>query len=316
MSATMRSVRQQAFGGPEVLQLTEAERPVPMATEVLVRVRAVGLNPVEAMIRSGQFPLLGEPPFILGWDISGVVEDMEPGVTRFQPGDEVYGMPFFPRQAAAYADYVVAPSRQLARKPANLSHVEAAALPLVGLTAWQGLVDVGGLDETGGQLVVVHGGGGGVGHVAVQIAKAYGAEVVATASAGKADFVRSLGADLVVDYRTTDFTSVVRNADIVYDTVGGYAERSMEVLKPGGVLVSATERRNLALAARVEAAGLKWGALSVEPDYAALEMLTVLVESGRLRPHVEHVLPLEQVASAHKLVESRHTQGKIVLSMV
>ena len=118
MSATMQSIRQQAFGGPEVLRLAEVERPVPLPTEMLVRVRAVGVNPVEAVIRSGQFPLLGKPPFILGWDISGVVEDIEPGVTRFQPGDEVYGMPFFPRAASAYAEYVAAPSRQLARKPA------------------------------------------------------------------------------------------------------------------------------------------------------------------------------------------------------
>jgi NADPH:quinone reductase-like Zn-dependent oxidoreductase len=137
MSETMQSIRQQAFGGPEVLQLAEVERPVPLPTEMLVRVRAVGVNPVEAVIRSGQFPLLGKPPFILGWDISGVVEDIEPGVTRFQPGDEVYGMPFFPRAASAYAEYVAAPSRQLARKPAGLSHAEAAALPLAGLTAWQ-----------------------------------------------------------------------------------------------------------------------------------------------------------------------------------
>jgi NADPH:quinone reductase-like Zn-dependent oxidoreductase len=125
----------------EVLKITEAARPVPLPTEMLIRVRAVGVNPVEAVIRSGQFPLLGQPPFVLGWDVCGVVEEVEPGVTRFQPGDEVYGMPFFPRAASAYAEYVAAPSRQLARKPAGLSHAEAAALPLASLTAWQALVD-------------------------------------------------------------------------------------------------------------------------------------------------------------------------------
>ena len=161
MSATMQSIRQQAFGGPEVLELTEVKRPVPLPTEVLVRVRAVGVNPVEAVIRSGQFPLLGEPPFILGWDVSGVVEDIEPGVTRFRPGDEVYGLPFFPRPAGAYAEYVAAPSRQLARKPAGLSHAEAAALPLAGLTAWQALADTA--HVAAGQRVLIHGSGAGRG---------------------------------------------------------------------------------------------------------------------------------------------------------
>jgi NADPH:quinone reductase-like Zn-dependent oxidoreductase len=313
----MRKVVQYAFGGTEVLDLIETARPVPTATEVLVRVHAAGVNPVDAAVRGGALPLLGRPPFTLGWDVSGVVEEIVPGVTRFKPGDEVYGMPFFPREAGAYADYVVAPSRQLARKPANLSHLESAALPLVGLTAWQGLVDVAGLDVAEGpQLVVVHGGGGGVGHVAVQIAKAYGAEVVATASASKADFVRSLGADLVVDYRSEDFVKLVDGADIVYDTVGGYVERSLRVLKPGGILVTSTERRDLELAARVEAAGFRWGALTVEPDYPALEAMAVLAQAGRLRPHVAHALPLEQAADAHKLIESGHSTGKIVLTML
>src|SRR5205814_8582748 len=143
-------------------------------------------------------PLLGQPRCVLGWDVSGVVEQVGPGTARFQPGDEVYGMPFFPRAAAAYAEYLAAPSRQLARKPANLDHVHAAALPLVGLTAWQGLVDLADLQP--GQRVLVHGGGGGVGHIAVQLAKHLGAQVVATASASKRDFVAGLGADEVLDY--------------------------------------------------------------------------------------------------------------------
>ena len=142
MPERMHAVVQQAFGGPEVLEVAEVDRPVPLATEVLVRVKAVGVNPVEPIIRSGQFPLIGQPPFILGWDVSGVIEHLE-GVTRFDRGDEVHGMPFFPRAASAYAQYVTAPSRQLARKPAGLSHAEAAALPLAGLTAWQSLVDSG-----------------------------------------------------------------------------------------------------------------------------------------------------------------------------
>jgi len=179
----MRAIRQDVFGGPEVLQLVEVAPPDPLPTEVLVRVKAAGINPVEEFIRSGRFPLLGQPPFILGWDISGVVESVVPGVNRFAVGDEVFGMPLFPRAGNAYAELVAAPSRQLARKPAGLSHEEAAALPLVGLTAWQSLVDVAGVKP--GNRVLVHAAGGGVGHLAVQIAKALGAYVIGTASAGK-----------------------------------------------------------------------------------------------------------------------------------
>lgn len=309
----MRAVTQRAFGGPEVLEVVETERPVPLPSEVLVRVRATAVNPVDASIRAGSFPLLGEPPFVLGWDVSGVVEEVVPGVTRFQPGDEVYGMPLFPRAAGGYAEYVAAPSRQIARKPAALGHAEAAALPLVGLTAWQGLVDAAGVRE--GDRVLVHGAGGGLGHVAVQIAKARGAHVVATASAGKHAFVRSLGADEVIDYRTADFTEATGDLDIVYDAVGGgYGERSLRVLRPGGLLVTAVDREDAALAAAAAAAGRRFAGISVEPDHTALEALTALVDDGLLRPHVAHVLPLADAAKAHELVESGHTQGKIVLT--
>lgn len=309
----MRAVTQRAFGGPEVLEVVETERPLPLPSEVLVRVRATAVNPVDASIRAGSFPLLGEPPFVLGWDVSGVVEEVVPGVTRFQPGDEVYGMPLFPRAAGGYAEYVAAPSRQIARKPAALGHAEAAALPLVGLTAWQGLVDAAGVRE--GDRVLVHGAGGGLGHVAVQIAKARGAHVVATASAGKHAFVRSLGADEVIDYRTDDFTEATGDLDIVYDAVGGgYGERSLRVLRPGGLLVTAVDREDAALAAAAAAAGRRFAGISVEPDHTALEALTALVDDGLLRPHVAHVLPLADAAKAHELVESGHTQGKIVLT--
>jgi NADPH:quinone reductase-like Zn-dependent oxidoreductase len=183
----MRAIVQDIFGGPDVPRVVEIDRPRGLPTEVVVRVRVIGLNPVEGFIRSGAYPVLGEPPFILGWDISGVVEEVVPGVNRFRPGDDVYGMPYFPRAAGAYAELVAAPSRQLARKPRSLDHVHAAALPLVGLTAWQSLVDVAGV--TAGQRVLIHGAGGGVGHLAVQIAKGLGAHVTATASSTKLAFV-------------------------------------------------------------------------------------------------------------------------------
>jgi NADPH:quinone reductase-like Zn-dependent oxidoreductase len=312
----MRAVVQRSFGGPEVLETVEVDRPVPLPTEVLVEVRAIGMNPVEAVIRGGAFPMLGEPPFTLGWDISGVVVDMEPGVTRFEVGDEVHGMPMFPRAAGGYAEYVAAPSRQLVRKPRGLDHAQAAALPLAGLTAWQSLVDTA--DVGPGQRVLIHAAGGGVGHLAVQIAKARGAYVIGTAGADKTGFVRELGADEVVDYRSTDFAEAVggANVDVVLDSVGGdVANRSIEVLRPGGMLVTIIGRRDTELAARVRAAGRRFAGISVEPDHAALEALNSLVESGHLHVHVNRTFPLREAYRAHELMEAGGLRGKIVLTV-
>ncbi len=310
----MRAVTQYSFGGPEVLEIVEADRPEPVPSEVLVRVHASAVNPVDAMARAGALPLLGEPPFTLGWDISGVVEEVVPGVTRFEVGDEVYGMPFFPRAAGGYAEYVAAPSRQLARKPVSIDHEHAAALPLVGLTAWQSLVDVAHLES--GQRLLVHGGGGGLGHMAIQIAKSRGAHVITTASAAKHEFVRDLGADEIVDYSAVDFCDVVHDVDVVLETIGrDYGERSLRSLRPGGLLMTVVERTNTVLKARTEAAGMRFAGVTVEPDYVGLEALAGLVDSGRLRPFVEHAVPLAEAAKAHELIESGRTMGKIVLTV-
>jgi NADPH:quinone reductase-like Zn-dependent oxidoreductase len=309
----VRVINQQSFGGPEVLQVAEAESPQPLPTEVLIRVCAIGLNPLEAFIRAGAFPLLGEPPFVLGWDISGVVAEAAPHTWRFRPGDEVFGMPFFPRPADGYAELVAAPARQLVRKPPSLDHAHAAALPLVGLAAWQGLVDLA--DVKAGDRVLIHAGGGGVGHIAVQIAKHLGAHVVTTASAGKREFVTGLGADEVIDYQSDDFTEVVTDLDVVLDTVGGsYGERSLAVLRPGGLLVSAVDRLNAELARKAEAAGKRFAGIAVDPDSIALGQLADLVQQGRLHVHVQQTFPLDQVAEAHKLLENGHIQGKLVLT--
>ncbi|WP_246672050.1 MULTISPECIES: NADP-dependent oxidoreductase [unclassified Mesorhizobium] len=209
----MRAVIQTSVGGPEVLFVAEQPDPVPRPGEVLVRVKAAGINPVDGAVRGGFYPLLGEPPFILGWDISGTVAALGPGVTTFKVGDEVFGMPHFPKQAGANAELAAAPTDEIAAKPAAIDHEHAAALPLAGLTAWQGIVRHGGLRA--GQRVLVHAGAGGVGHLAVQIAKARGAYVIATASPGKLDFVRSLGADEVIDYTKGNFVEQVGNVDLV-----------------------------------------------------------------------------------------------------
>ncbi|MCS0603550.1 NADP-dependent oxidoreductase [Streptomyces sp. LP11] len=309
----MRAVIQETLGGPEVLTIVDVPEPQPLPTEVLVRVKAIGLNPLEARLRAGEFPLIGRPPFILGWDISGVVEE-SPRTWRFRPGDEVFGMPLFPRAAGGYAEVVAAPALHLARKPASLSHVEAAALPVVGLTAWQGLVDLGGVTE--GDRVLVHGGGGGVGHVAIQIAKALGAHVIATAGAGKQEFVAGLGADEVIDYTTVDFTEAVRDIDVVLDTIGGdTVERSLAVLRPGGHLVTAVAEEDAELTATYEAAGMRFSGIAVDPDPVALRGLVALAEQGRLRVHVHETFPFEHVADAHRLLDGGHLRGKLVLTL-
>jgi NADPH:quinone reductase-like Zn-dependent oxidoreductase len=309
----MRAIIQTEFGGPEVLTVADAPPPAPEPGGVVVRQRATSVNPVDLFIRSGRFPLLGQPPFILGWDVAGVVEAADPAVTRFKVGDEVYGMPYFPRAANAYAELVGAPSRQLARKPAGLTDVEAGALPLVGLTAWQALVDIA--DLRPGQRVLVHGAGGGLGHIAVQLARHLGAEVIGTASAAKHEFLRGLGADRLIDYRSADFADEVRDVDVVLETIGGdYAARSLAVLRPGGLLVTAVERLNASLPGQAAAAGRRFAAVSVEPDYVALERLAELAEAGAVRPYVQTALPLEDAAKAHELVAAGGVQGKVVLT--
>ncbi|WP_410597108.1 NADP-dependent oxidoreductase [Amycolatopsis sp. lyj-23] len=303
----MRIITQHRYGGPEVLSVVDTPRPRPLPTEVLVRVEAIGLNPLEPRLRAGEFPLLGRPPFVLGWDISGVVETAQ--TWRFRPGDEVFGMPLFPRAANAYAEFVAAPALHLERKPASLSHVEAAALPVVGLTAWQGLVDLGGVQA--GDRVLVHGGGGGVGHVAIQLAKSLGAHVITTAGAAF-----DLGADEVIDYRTVDFTEVVSDVDLVLDTIGGdTAARSLEVLRPGGHLVTAVAEEDEELIAKFEAAGMRFSGIAVEPDPMALRGLVALVERGELRVRVQETFPFERIADAHRVLEGGHLRGKVVLTV-
>ena len=308
----MRVITQHTLGGPEVLTIEDAPEPRPLPTEVLVRVKAIGLNPLEARLRAGEFPLIGRPPFILGWDLSGVVEQAQ--TWRFRPGDEVFGMPLFPRTANGYAEVVAAPALHLVRKPASLSHVEAAALPVVGLTAWQGLVDLAGVTE--GDRVLIHGGGGGVGHVAIQIAKALGAHVITTARGSKREFVEQLGADEVIDYTAVDFAETVRDIDVVLDTIGGHTvERSIAVLRPGGHLLTAVEDDNPELAARCEAAGVRFSGIVVDPDPVGLRGLAELVEQGKLRVHVQETFPFERVVDAHRVLDNGHLQGKLVLTV-
>lgn len=312
MIMKMRAVSSRAWGAPENLVPVEVDRPEPGLTEVLVRVHAAGVNPVDWKTRAeGAFGTWGDTP-ILGYDVSGVIEEVGPGVTLYAPGDEVFGMPRFPEQAGGYAEFVAAPARRFAPKPAGIDHVQAAALPLAALTAWQGLVETAGLRT--GQRVLVHAAAGGVGHLAVQIAKAHGAYVIGTARAEKHDFLRGLGADELVDYARVDFTEAVRDVDIVLDGVGGaYGTRSLEVLRPGGHLVTLPDPGGLPDAGLARERGIHTGWTVVEPDRLGLLEIARLVDEGRLRAEIDTVLPLEDAAKAHAYGERGRTRGKIVL---
>jgi NADPH:quinone reductase-like Zn-dependent oxidoreductase len=278
---------------------------------VLVRVRAAGVNPVDWKTRAGG-AFLGEPPFTVGWDVAGVVEEVGTGVTRFRPGDRVFGMPRFPREAAAYAEYATAPSRQLARVPDGLGDVEAAALPLAGLTAWQALVETAGVER--GTRVLVLAAAGGVGHLAVQIAKARGAWVAGTARAEKHAFMRGLGVEVAIDYTSDDLAKrLPGGVDAVLDAVGGEAAlAALPALRDGGLVVTLS---GASVARLREAAGdqVRVTSILVEPDRCGLEELAALVERGELRPHVERTFPLAQAGAAHELGETGRTTGKLVL---
>ncbi|MFJ9031972.1 NADP-dependent oxidoreductase [Streptomyces sp. NPDC102274] len=314
---TMRAITQDTFGGPEVLRLTELARPEPLPTEVQVRVHAAGVNPVDWKTREGggMAGVLGEPPFVLGWDVSGVVTEVGFGVHTLQVGDEVYGMPWFPRQAGAYAEYVTAPARQFARKPASVGHELAAAVPLAALTAWQALVDAARVEP--GQRVLVHAAAGGVGHFAVQFAKHLGAHVIGTARADKHDWLRSLGADELVDYTSVRFEDAVRDVDVVIDLVGdehdATSTRSLKTLRPGGVLVAVPSGASPELHDVALARGVRASAFLVEPDGASLARIAKLIDKDVVKVEVEDVLPLADAAEAHRRGERRRTRGKLVL---
>ncbi|MEV4434735.1 NADP-dependent oxidoreductase [Streptomyces sp. NPDC049555] len=309
----MKAISQNTYGGPEVVEQIETDRPVPGPSEVLVRVRAAGMNPTDWKHRQGA-GFLDRLPLVLGWDVSGVVEEVGWGVTLHQPGDEVFGMLPYPYGVGSFAEYVVAPARALVRKPETIDHVQAGAIPLAALTAYQVLVDAA--DVRPGQRVLIHAAAGGVGHFAVQIAKARGAYVIGTASAPKHALLRELGADEVIDYRTEDFTAI-EPVDVVFDTIGNEtATRSVEVLKPGGQLVNIAIRDFPEdLAEKAAARGARAYPLLVEADQEGMRAIADLVREGRLKAVVEATFPLEDAAKAHALGDTNRVTGKLVLTV-
>lgn len=306
-------------GGPEVLTLADVPVPLRINSELLVRVVAAGINPLDAKTRAGRgvSAAIADYPATLGMDFSGVVVETPFEAHPLKPGDEVYGTLLVPRYSGSYAEYVSVPSMSVIRKPGRLSHLEAAAVPLAALTAWGLVVDVAKAHE--GQRLLIHAGAGGVGHFAVQLAAYFGAHVVTTASQRNASWLRELGAAEIIDYTTTRFEDVVSDMDAVIDLIGNVHDdtgsRSLSVLRPGGLIVNVPTGSWPTFQEDAEAAGMRATGFKVSPDGTALAVIARLLDSGDLRVHVDSVFPLEDAAKAHESLEGGHTRGKIVLSI-
>jgi NADPH:quinone reductase-like Zn-dependent oxidoreductase len=310
---TMKAIRIHNYGGPEVLKYEDAPRPEPQADEVLIRVHAAGVNPIDWKVREGHMKDFWPHkfPLILGWDLSGVVEELGRGVSRFKIGDEVYSVPDSTRNGA-YADYIVVRESELALKPNSLHHIRAAALPLAAVTAWQALFDAGQL--VSGQRMLIHGGSGGVGHVAVQLAKWKGAYVFATASTKNQELLRELGVDEPIDYTKQKFEDVARDVDLVLDLIGGETqERSWSVLKKGGVLLSLVQPPSVE---KAKALGVRAAFVAGHPSGSQLAEIAKLIDSGELKLTIDRILPLSEVHRAHQLSQTGHARGKIVLRVM
>jgi NADPH:quinone reductase-like Zn-dependent oxidoreductase len=306
---TMKAIQIHSFGGPEVLKLDEIPRPEPGPQQVLVRVHAAGVNPVDWKIREGklgQIPL----PSIMGNDFSGEIEALGPDVTEFRVGESVFGS--VADESGSYAEYALAPVSHIVEKPAGIDYIQAAAIPVPAMTAWQAMFDEAKLRA--GQKILIHAAAGGVGNFAVQFARWKGAYVIGTASGPNADLVRKLGAHEFIDYRTTRFEDVVHDADVIFDTIGGETqERSWNALRRGGVLVSIVQPPSAETATSRGARGI-----FMREDASRNEELiqiAKLVASGQIKINVETVLPLTEARKAQELSQTGHAHGKIVLAV-
>jgi len=310
--ATMKAVRFHEYGGPEVLKYEDAPKPEPAPGELLIRVHATSVNPVDWKVREGHMKGMMNYtlPLIPGWDVSGVVEAAGPG-TATKPGAEVYSKPDLSRNGT-YAEYVVAKESEVAAKPKSIDHITAASIPLAGLTAYQALYDAANLSA--GQKLLIHGAAGGVGTFAIQLAKLRGAYIIATASKTNHDFLKALGANECIDYNSTKFEDVVRDADVILDTITGETmERSWACLRKNGILISILEPPKPEKAA---AHGVRCHHTFVQSSGAELAELAKLVDSGKLKPVIEKVYPLSEARAAQESNAQGHTRGKIVLRVV
>jgi NADPH:quinone reductase-like Zn-dependent oxidoreductase len=309
----MHAIRIHEFGGPEVLKWEDAPRPIPAAGEVLIKVYATSVNPIDWKIREGaakeKFPTTF--PLILGWDVSGVIEELGNNVKNFEKGDEVYSRPD-PTKNGTYAEYVVVKADLINRKPTSIDHLKAAAVPLAGLTAWQGLFDYGNLQS--GERVFIPGASGGVGTFAVQFAKWKGAFVIVTSSEKNIEFLTELGADEVIDYKKENFEDRLRDVDLVFDTLGGQTQkRSLQILKNGGRLVTTVKPENEKEAAE---RNIHVKGYMAKSDPEDLEQIAVLIDEGKVSPVIAKIFPLELAAEAQQLSKEGHVRGKIILKVV
>jgi NADPH:quinone reductase-like Zn-dependent oxidoreductase len=306
----MKAVLIYKFGGPEELKYGDAPMPEINPDDVLVKVFATSVNPIDWKVREGGRGLKREFPLILGWDVSGVIEKVGAEVTDYKAGDEIYARPDVSRNGT-YAEYVAVRANEIYFKPKSIDHLKAAAIPLAGLTAWQGLFDHGKLQA--GQKILIHGAAGGVGTFAVQFARWKGAYVIGTASEKNIDFLKELGADEVIDYHKEKFEEKLKDIDVVFDTIGGETQiKSLQVLKRGGMLVSTVGIQDEAALKAKEIQGVRYGAQSVPGD---LKQIAGLVDAGKVKPVIAMVLPLKDIVKAHQLSEEGHTRGKIVLKV-
>ena len=299
-----------SYGGPEVLQYEDAPRPQLRKDEVLIRVHAAGVNPLDWKVRAGlsNGTVQHKLPLIPGWDVSGVVDEVGAGASQFKKGDEVIAMAD-PTRDGAYGDYIAVCEAALAPKPKSLHHVRAAAVPLSALTAWRSLFYLGHLQS--GQRILIHGASGGVGHFVVQLAKWKGAHVLATASTKNQELLRKLGANETIDYTSQKFEEVAEKVDLVLDTIGGDTQqRSWRVLNKGGALVSLVQLPSEQKARRFGVRGIL---CSVQPDGAQLSKIAELIDSAKLKPVIDRILPLSEARRAHELSQDGHIRGKIVL---
>ncbi|MEJ8757140.1 NADP-dependent oxidoreductase [Pontibacter sp. H259] len=302
-------------GAPETLQFTDLEKPTPQDNEVLVKVRAVSINPVDTKTREGKalYNTLKETaPVIPGWDISGEVVEVGNAVQAFKVGDEVFGMVNFPGHGRAYAEYVAAPETHLARKPRNVPHHEAAAATLAALTAWQVLVNEANIQP--GQRVLVHAAAGGVGHFAVQLAKYFKSFVIGTASKQNHDFIRNMGADETIDYNEEKVEDVVQDVDVVLDSLGEEnTRRSLLCLKDGGKIISILGGAKEAVQAEAEKRNIEAKNYLVHSSGQDQAKIADLLSQGKITAHVSHVYDFEDMAKAHEQVETHKTRGKVVV---
>jgi NADPH:quinone reductase-like Zn-dependent oxidoreductase len=306
----MKAVRIHQYGNEDVLKLEEIPVPEIGPDDVLIRVKAAGINPVDWKIRQGYMEArkIHKLPLILGWDLSGIIEKMGEEVHTFNIGDEVYSRPAFERNGA-YAELIAVRAVEVARKPRSLTHTEAAGIPLAGITAWESLVNTAQIQE--GQKVLIHAASGGVGSLAVQIAKVKGCRVIGTTSGANVDLVKSLGADEVIDYTKYDFSKLIHEADVVFDTVGGAVQdNSWKVLRKGGMLVSITRQPDPLFAENI---GVKAAYVFIGPNVAILDELASLIDAGKIRPVTDSVFKLEEIKKAHALSQSGKAKGKIII---